>query len=493
MSDATVPDSQHPAKEAPGAGRSTSIVIDDDVRGLLLALAGDWKPKALAVSPVSELRYRDLDLLASASSVSIERGRLIVTIGEQALSRHLHQLVPLSLGDGVQGKLVDGAVFRGPYILRISRNGRAEATLEAGEWTVLGDPAPHLWIGSVENPTDIAFGGNLVIERIRPDGLSLGRARHFRFNGTYTYYLVQTGGRADCAWFLLVNTGKATPDREVLEREFLALQFALGRQLRVEQFSGVTPEQQTVGAVSGVGTRLNLSNTSAPPLPIVRNNEDRIDDSWAPLLFERVVATMNTRLDWHRAYTVAFDSYLDAMSSHLDADYLRLQVALEAFSYWILRLLKKGEQTIVKDKGTWKAWVADHAISIRELASPGFEKNLYDKVVGVYRLSSGRVVPSAFGLFDIQLTEEMQSELEARNVVVHQGVMAEEYDVEREVRRIAMVRTLLVALVARSVGYSGAINGWELGAGGYPIEPSPWWTVDEADREAANAVYLARG
>ena len=43
------------------------------------------------------------------------------------------------------------------------------------------------------------------------------------------------------------------------------------------------------------------------------------------------------------------------MSFHLDFDYMRLQVGLESFAYWVLHAAGKTES--VKDKEAWKAWV----------------------------------------------------------------------------------------------------------------------------------------
>ena len=43
---------------------------------------------------------------------------------------------------------------------------------------------------------------------------------------------------------------------------------------------------------------------------------------------------------------------------------------------------------------------------------------------------------------------------------------AEGYDGDRDLRSISLVRTLLIALIAKTVGYAGAINGWEIGIAG---------------------------
>jgi hypothetical protein len=463
------------------------LTVPDHVRPVLLALAEGWTPAPMALQTVSSLHFAGVELSADEPCVSLERDRLVVTCRPSKAT--LEELLPLSLGGGTEGALSDGTRVTASSLRRASKS--ALLTLEFDSWQVLPDPVPAIWVGPVENAIDIAFGGNLVVERVRSGRLRVGHARHFVFSGVYTYYLMQTGSRGDPAWQLVIDAGGGAPDEETLQREFLVLQFAFGRQLRLAALVGIDGGQRTVASVSGAGTRVNLSGESEPPVPIDRNNDDRIRESWTTVLFERIVAVCAARPEAWRPYSMAFDSYLDAMSRHLDADYLRLHVALEAFAYWTLRLANEEERMIVKDKTAWKAWVKGHRSSILEHASAGFGENLYNRVMGVYRLSSGRVVPSVFQAHGLTLTEQMGLELAGRDTVVHQGLMAPEDDEDGLPldERVAILRTLLVALLAKTAGYSGAINGWEVGNKGYPVEPDLWWSVDQADREMAKAEY----
>jgi hypothetical protein len=289
-----------------------------------------------------------------------------------------------------------------------------------------------------------------------------------------------------------VDPGSAILHREALERDFQLLQFVVGCQLRIGMLLGTSRDGRTIAAMTGLGTRNDLDPRSIPPVPINRDNDTCIDESWASLLFDRASAHLSARPESRTAFWMAIDTYLDTMGQRLDADYLRLQVGLEAFAYWMLRLTSQDERMVVTDKVAWKKWVKDNAAAIRALAAKGFEESLLQKVMGVYRLSSGRVVPSAFLAYDLPLTEELAAELERRDVVVHQGLMAPEgYDADRDLRRVAMIRSLLVALMARAVGYNGAINGWELGKLGHAIAPIGWWGVTENEQELARKRYVA--
>jgi hypothetical protein len=449
---------------------------------------------------VQNLCYRDVDFSELSPQLRLEPDRLIATLGGARLRARMQDLMPFRLDGQLQGKFADGGTFHGDMVLSVSHRCHATPTsveegftIQFGAWTVLHAEAPSLWVGCVEGATRINFGGNLIVERVKAGGYCLGWRGHFCFLGAYSYYLIQSKVDGNTVWHLLVDTGGVgVPDHEVLEREFLLLQFVLGRQLRIPMLLGITADGGTVASTTGTGTRRNLSQQRVAPVPIDRNNDAWVDESWATVFFERVGKAWASRPDWHAAYLTAFDSYLDATTLHLDADYLRLQVALEAFSYSVLRLTNQEERMVVKDKAAWKTWVRGNADAIRALASEGFENTLLQKVIGVYRLSSGRVVPSAFVAYETALLPEMSAELEERNVVVHQGCMAPDgYDVDRELRRIAMIRTMLVALIAKSVGYAGAINGWEVGHLGYLREPETWWTVHEDDRRLAQRTFVA--
>jgi len=466
------------------------IRVPEHVRGLLIDVAYGWSPTPMVLGEVAKIRYANADLSELRASLKLGDDRLAAAFDGPQVNFQDHGLSPFPLDGELAGVLASGATFTASALLKVARG--AGMTTEFGAWAIVESQPPAYWIGRIEGAIEIPFGGNMVVERIRSDGLRFGHKRHFRFSGTYVYYLVQSGERSYPAWHLLIDAGAAMPETEALTRDFILLQFVLGRQLSMPELIGVTVEGRTVASTNGTGDRKHLHNRSVPPVPIGQNNDNWIDESWASALFDRVSAAWSARPALHSSYMMAIDSYLDAMTPYVDANYLRLQIALEAFSYWILRLANEEERMVVKDKAAWKRWVKENTNAIRELAAPGFEDSLIGKVMGVYRLSSGRVVPSAFLTCKLVLTEEMATELEQRDVVVHQGVMAPDgYDVEREVRRIALVRTMLVALMAKTAGYAGAINGWELGQLGRPLEPLNWWTVEDDDRRLASRTFVA--
>ena len=96
----------------------------------------------------------------------------------------------------------------------------------------------------------------------------------------------------------------------------------------------------------------------------------------------------------------------------------------------------------------------------------------------------------------IHLTKEMLAELRDRNYPVHTGLMpnADARDFDRDLRKLALVRTLLVGLVAIAIGYRGRIAGWEPAQKGFDrFAPAnaDWWPVDDDARDAAARWYVA--
>jgi hypothetical protein len=467
------------------------VPVPEAVGRLLLRIVEGWSPSMVEPGTVAWLQIGNIDCTDMTPKVEIANDRLVVTLKNAHVHPKLRELLPFPMGSDVKGQLATGGALRAANILRVSLG--ADFTIETTTWVVEhDDDGPTLWVGMVEGDLAVDFGGNLVVERVRKDGLLFGGACHFRLAGTFTYYLVQRGERRNAGWHLVVDASSGIPDKDALERDFQLLQFVFGRQMRVPALLRIASDGRTTAATAGLGTRRNLNTHSVPPVPINRDNDTYVDESWAVLLFDRASATLSTKSNARTAFWIAMDAYLDAMGQHLDADYLRLQVGLEAFAYWLLRLDNETEKMVVRDKTTWKAWVKENSAGIRALAADGFEESLVQKVMGVYRLSSGRVVPSAFLVHGLPLTDELALEVGGRDEVVHQGLMAPEgYDGDRDLRRVSMVRTLLVALISKAVGYGGAINGWDIGKAGYPLVPTGWWSVEEADRRLANLTYLA--
>lgn len=492
-------DQQDHAEDVDDGNLAPSMPVPEAVRGLLCALAYGWTPVAMRLGRVEQFSCSGLDLSDSVLELSLGKNRLRVTVGHPGLNK----LMPFPMDGQLDGTLDGGARFHGAMILSVSRSlsasqefGRREVvTIEAGTWAIAEGDAPSHWVGAVEGMREINFSGNLIIERRAADMPIAGHRRHFALFGRYAYYFVQTrdSDRSSPAWHLVVDTnGTGTPDMEAVGRDFLTLEFVLGRQLSMPMLVGLDPNRRTVACIVGFDRRQYLEKHSFPPVPMERDNENWIDISWPSLFFEKISATWRQLPPSDKSYWLALDMYLDAMQLHLDFDYMRLQIGLEAFAFWLLKQRGDGDPLDVKSKDAWEAWVRENKNAIRSFALEGREDALIMKVKGACRLASGNVVPSAFVAYGLKLTKNLREELRGRDIVVHQGLMAPNgYDTVADLRRVALVRTMLVALVGRAVGYRGAINGWEVGGRGYPKEQRDWWEVAEDDRVLAERSFIA--
>ncbi|WP_438041532.1 hypothetical protein [Sorangium sp. So ce128] len=475
------------------------VPVPDGVRGLLCALAYGWTPVPMKFGRVEQFRCGGVDLSDSVQDLVLHNNRLKVTVGGDGLAG----LMPFPMDAQLDGMLDGGVRLHGDMILRINRSMsvsqefgmREVVTIEAGTWTVAEGDAPSLWVGVVEGMGEINVSGNLIIERRAADWPFAGHRRHFALFGRYKYYFVQhrSSDRSGIAWHLVVDTsGTGMPEMEAVGRDFLVLEFVLGRQLCMPMLVGLDLSRRTVACTIGFDRRRHLEKYSFPPVPLERDNDKWIDVSWPSLFFERISAAWRQLPHSDKSYWLALDMYLDAMRMHLDFDYMHLQIGLEAFAFWLLKQRGQGDPLDVKSKDAWEAWVRENKESIRVHAVEGREDALVMKVKGACRLASGNVVPSAFLAYGLNLTKNLRGELRGRDIVVHQGLMAPNgYDTVADLRRVALVRTMLVALVGLAAGYRGAINGWEVGGLGYPIEQQEWWEVAESDRTFAGRRFIA--
>lgn len=333
------------------------------------------------------------------------------------------------------------------------------STIIAGMQWILQKEDPVFWIGKLEGPTHEALPGNLAIYAKN------GTYTNFRLQGVYTYYLIQHKEN----WRLVIdNPDKKKLDKEGLAADFLALEFVFGRQLKLHRLDGINEQGELVARSGGFYGVENPSNHSEWPVPILQNQE--------VLLFEAISKALREQPDVH--LKIPLVTYLDALTGHLDIDYMRLQIALEAFAFWVLKSKGDAKERLVEDPKEWEKWVKAHKTDIYKHARKGIDdatskklaNDFYIKVKTAGKHASGVRTAEAFALFGLETTKAMDDEISLRNPVVHKMMMVDgEYDIHRESDRIGMVRALLVALVAKVVGYQGDIGGSKYLDGG------KWW------------------
>lgn len=343
-------------------------------------------------------------------------------------------------------------------------------------WTWEGSGSrPFFWVAPVAHLT--------VRDGTLTTSLSNGQfnARHLALRGTHLFYaVVQEGGR----WWLVFEDRGTPLDRRMIGTDIRALEFAAGQTLDVDNLLGLDEHGVVVGAAD-LGYPRRGQRRGQPPVPR-ETFEDR--GIWAPVLVNRVAVALAGEHRDDEPVTLGTAAYLESVAdTNIHVQYLVAQVALEALA----NRLVKTPPPLVANTGDWQAFIAGIEGQVRSLSRDEHSANVLLSKLNhsVWNAASGDVVVRAFEHLGIRLGSEEIVEIPRRNVSAHSFVMYKKGDPEAQelADRIAIVRCLLVALIARAVGYTGPIEGWQWEKRA-KLAP-PWWPV--TDDEEAHVHYLA--
>jgi hypothetical protein len=350
-------------------------------------------------------------------------------------------------------------------------------------------PRVFRWVGELK-------GGGFLNANLGVSSPGKSSGGNMRLDGRYVWYLLandRIDGEANHR--VIVDGGPRPLNREALGTDFNALQFALGTPLQIDSLVGLDEPGNVVGCAGvhlGGNRRTAKRRRADGPVP-----DEISDDCWIPVLFHRLATTMAARdLPWG----VACNAYVDSASdATIDAKYLKLHVALEAFATALPKVKGQGEPArfLVKDKKAWNKWVKAHDGELRSMVAPDANpESFIGKVRSAMNLPSSGVVADALGRLSppLLVDEKVLAELDYRNLAAHDYRMNGpdvDYDVDRDVGRVDILRSLLVALVARASEYDGAISGWVTSdAAGWKPQPDWWPAPSSSAIEAARASFL---
>ena len=291
-----------------------------------------------------------------------------------------------------------------------------------------------------------------------------GTSDGLRFEGNYVWYVL--GAMNGEAPIVVLDTGGEVPRFDQLGMDFQALEFVLGATMRLDVLIGVSQDGAAVGAVGPhLGFRDSHGTETHSPVP------DKFDaDCWPPVLFSKIVAKLRDESD--RTH-IALAGYMDSFTDHLDGAYLKSQVAPEAYCK---SLLSSQTRMLVRDKKVWAKWVTSVESHVRSLAADDCEDALVDKLRVAHHAHTSAMVPDALAALGATPPKEVLDEVKRRNIAAHEFVMTRkrDRDVDEDYSRIAMIRSLLGAVVARSAGYDGPLLGWSRDEWGYRSDLA-WW------------------
>jgi hypothetical protein len=304
-----------------------------------------------------------------------------------------------------------------------------------------------------------------------------------RLEGNAAWHLVRKDAFGRRSQAVVIDTVGAPIEGSGLWHDFAALEFLLGSALRLDVLVGVDENNLPVAAYGpSFGYRYRSDANHDPPLP------DEPDATWLALAFPLVAQALNDEPS--NAVTIAVSAYVDSLVGHIDGQYLFAQLGLEALA----DRLTPDKPPLVVDESAWRAWVRSArptwAAHARDEKSAG---DMHTKLKDVARPTTSSMTRSLFQRWKIDVPDEGMTEIRGRNIVAHTGTMNEDgvdYDVERDPRRVRIIRTLVAAMVLRHVGYEGALAGWDFDNRRWRSK-ADWFPVSEKALETSRQIYEA--
>jgi hypothetical protein len=269
---------------------------------------------------------------------------------------------------------------------------------------------------------------------------------NWRLRGRYTYYLVKVGNRASGRQCLIIEPADEFEeiDDEILYRDMMALQFIMGEALQCPFVYGMHGTE--IVACTRMNYYENLPGTRTPAI------SDHLDhfEYWIEPFFSKLSRALRTETT---ARLNAVAASLEARYGSVDYQVNGLTTALVGLAHWTVR---------THDENRVEALMTRQSVE-RALAKLGIP--LPAEALNEILLYEGRL--RSLG----SLTETIERS---------------DRESEREFWLVETLRTVLVAMIAASVGYHGIIRGVA-----YDEGPPPWWRVDPDEKKELYHYYVA--
>ncbi len=341
-------------------------------------------------------------------------------------------------------------------------------TIELIDWDWQTLVTPNYWIGPL-------VGSKIDDSNLTIHSGDSWSARHLRVEANYDVHIVVPEKGAHV---VVIDANGKSIDHDAMGNDFTALEFALGRPLRLDYLIGLDDDRRAVG-VAGLQFGGRYTESSGTRCPVAGamdlyalTGEKVAEHTWVPVLASRVATRLQAE-GVDSPLCVATAAYLDSLTGHVHAQYLLAQVALEAFCRAVVAAQTN---TLVKDPGEWRKFVHSKRNEIATFASDAEAgRKLVNKVESAQHAPSSDRVLTALRHFDINAPEVALREVSKRNTSAHSYLMAKEseLDVQEVADRLAIIQTLLTAVVAKYVGFEGPILGWEWINGRHKVPD--WW------------------
>jgi len=346
-----------------------------------------------------------------------------------------------------------GACWTSRISFHVDAGSRMEAHLQGWRWSAIETASDSWWAGSV------AFASKKAPTLwFRPTGNVLVVAAGFLHrlwrvelpSGRQAFF----GARHD-RWFVLLQSepGRVPSTPEVGDL-IAAVSFVLGEPIALDLLFQIAASGEIVGMA-----RLDLarpptpSSSQSPALPFM------VEPEWLVRFVERALVFMAANPGG--IVHVAMHCYLWGLLGTIDMRFLQAWVGTEALAGWMLRSrMVSGPPgaLLVGDVEAWRQWVVKHQAEITAFSAIGSGDRLFQKVMSAAAKATSKV-EKVFIASGLPWTEEMDDVQDIRNVVAHAAVIAPiaDRDWRRDRRRVGLMQTMLVALLARVIDYDGPI------------------------------------
>lgn len=452
-------------------------ILDGPIRDVLIDLAhGHRQVPHLSFAALQDGTWHRFSLAGYSGTLSLSASTLRLLI--DAKDRVFGDLYDMM---GVRNQpmtliLQDGASVQAEFA-HMERLGD-HAHISLFKWSLTTDATPVVWAGRLHGKLP-SFGNLSLIER--GDGWLVSKADGFRFSGRYHWYILPQAEHNSA--LVVVDPAGAVVDRAGMNGDLLALQFTLGGTIQLDYLVGCDHSNKVAGALS-LGSLQRAHSNYRPPVAH-RFAEAQV---WLPEFFRLLASKIKE--EGVEPLIIAITAYLDAESDHLDGAYLKAQVGLEAFARRIHH--DTSPALWVNDGADWKRWISTLDSTVRShLRDPAHIEGVRNKLISAMYAPSGDVVRSAFDTRGIVLPNYVRDEIRKRGYPIHGFLMNQsiEHDFDKDVRRLELIQTVLVALVATYIGYGGPIHGYDVDSDGGRLAPE-WWPL-LARREDISVLHLA--
>jgi hypothetical protein len=275
-------------------------------------------------------------------------------------------------------------------------------------------------------------------------------------------------------WFIAFGTSEP-PTRGMLVSALSAIGFVLGEDVGVGVFHSVRADSLGRGLFAmDLRGPISRRSRATPAVPLTDDTRRDLSSDVAEFV-EKIIAYQVA--DPSAPISVAIHHYFESLDGLVEKQFLHAWIAAEAIASWAIEhgVFKATSKGRIADHTKWAAWVKSQRATIEGFANQGMADKLFGRVM---ESDAGREndVQRVFKGEGIEWTAEMEDAEDARNSNAHEGRMPDRVrDWKKCFKRVGLAYTMLTVLLARLVGYSGAILDRGKALGQIHTDQPPWW------------------